>query len=743
MTTKKLVPRASGEGAMGVTDNAWGEAYYDTGNFNKGLFVKGSGIEDVIANTVTQGGLGGEWTRNGLDIYYNGGNVGIGTTNPGVFKTVFNNDNADTLVKIASGTDKSAALFFGEDAGSGGTPAWIKRYGSTHAVKPNKVEIGAVGTASWVSIQGDSDDVLNIKGSGNVGIGTANPGAELDVIGRIKCDSLTGNNGLSLASGGTGNLNLYHGIFGSTAELGISIASAGKVGIGTTDPATSLDINKGIGEVSPIITLSRGGISQSRFAIANATDSILAGALTNDLCIRTEGGNIRLGTASATKTDMSILSNGNVGIGITAPVAKLDILKGGSTQYDGANDIFRNSTGEHILKLSTGGWKNASVINQQTGTTSATLSSTGVYLNSSYGSKTFSSSSVHVNCGTGNGDISFLTGNGDTNPTTKVKIINNGNVGIGTTSPGDKLHISAVSGESPSLLRVSHETSTSEIRFTTNRALANESTHFIQAYNDNLRFFVGGGATADIAMTINSNGNVGIGTSNPLAKLEVAGVASILTLKSDAGERFCQANWSPGALSSGYNGYITVDSGPNANKSIQKFVIGVSDIWINDGFEGISIRCASSVQDSFIFKPNGNLYGLNWTPGATISINTNGEIVTSSDKRLKNDLGDCEYGLNEVLQLKPKKYTWKDGPKDQKPTIGFFAQDLYGVMEEAGPRTAKLDDKGNSVTDEDGKPDYDWGMNSNAIIAALVNSAKEQQQLIEDLKSRIETLENK
>jgi hypothetical protein len=60
MTTKNLIPRASGEGGIGITDVTWGYGYYDTGNFNKGLFLKGSGIEDVIANTVTQGGLGGE-----------------------------------------------------------------------------------------------------------------------------------------------------------------------------------------------------------------------------------------------------------------------------------------------------------------------------------------------------------------------------------------------------------------------------------------------------------------------------------------------------------------------------------------------------------------------------------------------------------------------------------------------------------------------------------------------------------
>jgi hypothetical protein len=36
MSTKNLMPRGSGEGGIGRHDNAWGQAYFDTGNFNKG-----------------------------------------------------------------------------------------------------------------------------------------------------------------------------------------------------------------------------------------------------------------------------------------------------------------------------------------------------------------------------------------------------------------------------------------------------------------------------------------------------------------------------------------------------------------------------------------------------------------------------------------------------------------------------------------------------------------------------------
>ena len=71
MATKNLIPRASGEGGIGIENVTWGEAYFDTGNFNKGLYISGNPIDAVVSQTITQGGLGGKWNDGATagDIY--------------------------------------------------------------------------------------------------------------------------------------------------------------------------------------------------------------------------------------------------------------------------------------------------------------------------------------------------------------------------------------------------------------------------------------------------------------------------------------------------------------------------------------------------------------------------------------------------------------------------------------------------------------------------------------------------
>ena len=185
-------------------------------------------------------------------------------------------------------------------------------------------------------LRNNGDSFLNALG-GKVGIGTDSPTRHLsvdsgtvDTVAEFKCSGdsnayivvkdISSSGGAVFGAIGTDTII---GTNGSTER--VRIKSDGKVGMGTNTPSTSLDINKGLTESEPIITLSRGGTPKGRFAIAKGTDSILDSSSAGDLCIRSENHNILFGTAEATRTDMTIDSNGNVGINTVTPTAPLEV----------------------------------------------------------------------------------------------------------------------------------------------------------------------------------------------------------------------------------------------------------------------------------------------------------------------------------------------------------------------------------------------------------------------------------
>ena len=107
-----------------------------------------------------------------------------------------------------------------------------------------------------------------------------------------------------------------------------------------------------------------------------------------------------------------------------------------------------------------------------------------------------------------------------------------------------------------------------------------------------------------------------------------------------------------------------------------------------------------------------------------------GSWTNSSDLRLKDVLGSYQKGLSEILALNPIKFTYKkDNARNldsETLQIGFVAQEVQPVFPEA------------VSTGEDGYLDF----NMHAINVALVKAIQEQQSQIEELKARIETLEN-
>jgi len=116
---------------------------------------------------------------------------------------------------------------------------------------------------------------------------------------------------------------------------------------------------------------------------------------------------------------------------------------------------------------------------------------------------------------------------------------------------------------------------------------------------------------------------------------------------------------------------------------------------------------------------------LNRSVGQVGSITSTGSATaynTSSDGRLKDVTGSAR-GLEVINELNPVSYNWKaDGKADE----GLIAQEVLDIVP-------------NAVT---GSEEDMYSMDYSKLVVHLVAGMKEQQTIIDDLKTRIETLEN-
>lgn len=101
--------------------------------------------------------------------------------------------------------------------------------------------------------------------------------------------------------------------------------------------------------------------------------------------------------------------------------------------------------------------------------------------------------------------------------------------------------------------------------------------------------------------------------------------------------------------------------------------------------------------------------------------------IRSSDERLKTKIEDLDYGLDEVMALRPTRYNWKTTP-DAGSEIGLIAQELQAVIPEAV----------NIGSDED----KTLGVTYTDLIPVLINGMQEQQAQIEALKAKLAELRN-
>ena len=282
-------------------------------------------------------------------VQANTGNVGIGTTNPGARLEVAGDlklSGVRTKLFYRGDTDAQigSLAFYSPD---GGATAIITPYNSTGGNLPTStIRLGGFGSLD--------SNAVSLRVSGNVSIGTAAAGEALTVNGRIQLGALSvgpwpanpvymffgtnaldqsapGNYALLQSSSGT---DLGVTFLNSPESLRFRIGNAdrmvltkeGRVGIGTTNPASTLEVNGAIRAANSDIYFSETAHNHTGIGNANGFAAIENAANFNALMIlgRASGPPLRrlvqVWDVLEVHGDLVVTNNMNVTGRLTAPI---------------------------------------------------------------------------------------------------------------------------------------------------------------------------------------------------------------------------------------------------------------------------------------------------------------------------------------------------------------------------------------------------------------------------------------
>jgi len=273
---------------------------------------------------------------------------------------------------------------------------------------------------------------------------------------------------------------------------------------------------------------------------------------------------------------------------------------------------------------------------------------------------------------------------------TAVTVDASQNVGVGTASPGSKLHVVSSSGENKIISEATAASQQASLSLIVQAATPGQTVIYMGKT----------GATTNGQLGYDPNTNAMTLYTNNSEQMRIDSSGHVLINATSTGSFSAAAKLSVLGVAAEFAAVFRAPDTGNYNV----------------------LSCDN---------PNGQVGKIQTSGSAT-------SFLTSSDYRLKEDIAPMTGALAKVALLKPVTYKWKvDGAAGQ----GFIAHELQEVVPdcvggEKDAVTTYINEDGNEAT----RPAYQ-GIDTSFLVATLTAAIQEQQALITSLTARIAALE--
>ena len=646
----------------GSTGNSRGEAWLDTSNSNYVLKIyDGTAFRSVemaagSARQLLQTNAAGtdvEFTSN-VDVP---GTLDVtGATTLDSTASVAGLLSANGKISFAEGNAAAPGIYPGSDTNTGISSP----------------------TADEISISTAGSSRLYIDSTGNIGVGTSNPGSLLDI-------ASNSNTSLRLTDSNQGSYSefLYNDNGSNVSSLVISVdagntstpesqlrfrldgsekmrlANSG-LGIGTSNPSFPLEVNRT--DTGTVVSSFESATHSAYLNVASTNTDLLNvrfGAIGNDAVIQ----------AGASEA-MRIKSDGKIGIGESNPQEKLHISANNSaigSNWSNANNLIRieDTDSSQSNGQVTGGIVFEGNDSDAPGIQAGIIAQSG--------------------SGTGGGDIAFHTAASGTTldgtESARMVIDSNGQIGVGTSNPASRLEVNGFIQSS------------SGLKFND----TDSNYGLFPLGTQTLTFNINGGEKARIT----ADGNLGIGDNDPASKLTVNG-----SIQSSDGLKFNDIDNNYGLFPLGTQTLaFNINGGEKARINANGF-LGVNHTNpqkpLQVGGSNNMVRLASSTAAARIEYQNS---GSSTADSTSIgSVNNDLQFITSgSEKARINSVGN--FGVGESNP--PAKLTVTPGGSSSTAYAGRSLN--YGALvHTVSGRSGYIVQNTNAFTSANDNAGFQW-----------------------------------